>query len=90
MKRQSDWDISVEDLAELINKGASFRLIDVREPLEHEICNQGGDLIPLRTLAERVGELDTRPFDLRHDESTIELCVVCRRQSRSEDLQHLR
>lgn len=66
MKRQSDWDISVEDLAELINKGASFRLIDVREPHEHEICNLGGEVMPLGTLAERVGELDPNAHIVLH------------------------
>jgi adenylyltransferase/sulfurtransferase len=58
MSKQSDWDITVEDLKKLREDGAGFVLIDVRESHEREICEIGGDLIPLGTLAERIDELD--------------------------------
>ena len=58
MAAQSDWDISVEDLKGLLDAQTEFRLIDVREPHEAEICTLGGDLIPLGELAQRIGELD--------------------------------
>ena len=57
MAKQSEWDISVEELARLRAAGGDFRLIDVREPREYEICNLGGELIPLGTLASRIAEL---------------------------------
>jgi rhodanese-related sulfurtransferase len=56
--KQSDWDIEVEDLAKLREEGADFQLIDVREQREFEICHLGGELIPLGTLPEKLGELD--------------------------------
>jgi sulfur-carrier protein adenylyltransferase/sulfurtransferase len=57
---QSPWDISVEDLKRLREEGADFVLIDVREPHEVEICEIGGQLIPLGTLAGRISELDSK------------------------------
>jgi len=58
MAAQSDWDISVEDLKRLLDENADFRLIDVREPHEAEICTLGGALMPLGDLAQHIGELD--------------------------------
>jgi len=58
VERQSSWDIDVDALKKLRDEGVSPRLIDVREPHEYEICNLGGELMPLRTLAARIGELD--------------------------------
>jgi rhodanese-related sulfurtransferase len=58
MAKQSDWDISVEDLKKLRDEGADFLLIDVREQHEYEICNLGGELVPLSQLAERIPDLD--------------------------------
>ena len=57
MAKQSEWDISVEELERLRGSGAVFRLIDVREPREYEICNLGGELIPLGTLGGSLAEL---------------------------------
>jgi rhodanese-related sulfurtransferase len=37
------------------------RLLDVREPWEHQICHiHGSKLVPMRTLPERLEELDPR------------------------------
>ena len=58
MLRQSEWDITVEDLRELRDAGSDFQLIDVREPREYEVSSLGGELIPLKTLPERVADLD--------------------------------
>jgi rhodanese-related sulfurtransferase len=63
---QSPWDISVEDLKKLRDDGADFVLIDVREPREYEICDLGGELIPLGTLASRIGELDPSAHTVVH------------------------
>jgi adenylyltransferase/sulfurtransferase len=52
---QSEWDLSAEELARL--KGQEFMLVDVREQKEYDICNLGGELIPLGTLPERMSEL---------------------------------
>jgi sulfur-carrier protein adenylyltransferase/sulfurtransferase len=63
---QSPWDISVEDLKRLRDENADFVLIDVREPHEYEICHLDGKLIPLRTLASRLGELDPHAHIVVH------------------------
>jgi len=56
--QQSEWDISVEDLEALRDSNAGFTLVDVREPHEREICHLEGVLIPLKSLPERLRELD--------------------------------
>jgi len=58
MDAQSPWDISVEELRRLRDSAADFRLVDVREPHEYEICNLDGELIPLGQLPDRLEELD--------------------------------
>jgi len=58
MEAQSNWDVSVEELKGLQDEQADFRLIDVREAHEVEICSLGGELIPLASLPQRLGELD--------------------------------
>ncbi len=56
-EKPGDWEIDVEELKRLRDTGADFVLVDVREPDEYEICNLGGELIPLGTLDDRMGEL---------------------------------
>ena len=70
---QSAWDISVEELEQLRERGTAFVLLDVREQREYEICNLGGQLIPLGQLASRIGELDV----------TAHVVVYCRSGGRS-------
>lgn len=55
-ERQTDWDIEAKDLKALQDSGTSFRLIDVRESHEAEICTLGGELVPLKTLGGRISE----------------------------------
>lgn len=50
--KQSNWDISVEELARLRAEGADFVLVDVREPPEYEAGNLGGQLIPLAAIPD--------------------------------------
>jgi rhodanese-related sulfurtransferase len=50
-------DITVKELKELKDTGASFLLIDVREPHEFNTGNIGGKLIPLGTLASALEDL---------------------------------
>jgi adenylyltransferase/sulfurtransferase len=60
-----DLEVSVEDLARALGHGGSPPLVvDVREPLEWQICRiEPSVLIPLGTLEARAGELDrSRPI----------------------------
>ena len=55
-----DWEISVADLRAKQSRGDAFVLIDVREPGEWEIARiEGATLMPLRSLPERLAELDS-------------------------------
>lgn len=69
MPQQSEWDISVEDLKQLMDDEASFELIDVREDHEFEACNIAGTLIPLGTLESRLSELDPKAHTVVHCKS---------------------
>ena len=58
MASQCDWDISVEELQQLLEGGSSFRLIDVREQSEFDAGQIGGELIPLGSLPEAIPGFD--------------------------------
>lgn len=66
MEKQSDWDISVVDLSKLRTEKARVQLIDVRESHEREICEIGGELIPLGSLEDRMGDLDKAAHIVLH------------------------
>jgi adenylyltransferase/sulfurtransferase len=52
--------ITVQDLKAKLDRGDKFRLIDVREPFEWDICRiPGATLIPLGQLPSRMSELDS-------------------------------
>ncbi len=59
-RKQSDWDVSVEELEQLRNAGADFFLLDVREPHEVERATLGGTNVPLAQVA---ASLDQIPKD---------------------------
>jgi adenylyltransferase/sulfurtransferase len=51
-------EISVQKLKEKFDANEDFILIDVREQSEFDICNINGQLIPLNTLDDKLGDLD--------------------------------
>jgi rhodanese-related sulfurtransferase len=55
---QTEWDISVEQLKDMRDRGDDFLLLDVREQNEVDICEIGAKVIPLGELGDRMGELD--------------------------------
>ncbi len=50
-------EISVQELKEKLDRGEELKLIDVREPDEGDICDIGGELIPMGTIMERIDDL---------------------------------
>lgn len=53
--------LSARELAEWLadEQRSKPQLIDVREPWEYQICRiEGSELMPMHSLAERIGELD--------------------------------
>jgi rhodanese-related sulfurtransferase len=70
--------ITVQELKSLIDSGADFQLIDVREPYEFEDANINGHLIPL-------GEIPNRYNEINKDKQVI---VQCRSGARSANAIH--
>jgi sulfur-carrier protein adenylyltransferase/sulfurtransferase len=73
-KRDEAYEISVEELKSLVDRGNTPIVLDVREPHEYEICNIGGKLIPLRTLPEKLNEFD----------SSQDIVIHCKSGGRSQ------
>ena len=57
----------------MMDSGAEFKLIDVREPHEFDVCNLKGELIPMNEVPEH---LDKIPKD-------VPVIVHCRSGARS-------
>lgn len=55
--KQSDWDISVEELKQLQDAEPDFFLLDVREPHEVERATLGGVNIPLAQVASNLDDI---------------------------------
>ncbi len=71
---EKQWQTTVEELKEKLDKGEDIFILDVREPHEYQICNLNGYLIPLGELPKRIQELD----------SSKEIIVHCQRGGRSQ------
>lgn len=69
-------EVTPREVQTMRERGLPLRLIDIREPLEHDICRiDGARLIPMRSIPEHLNELDDG------DESPI--IVFCHRGVRS-------
>ena len=66
--------ITVQELKAMIDSGAAFQLIDVREPTEYAVSNLGGVAIPLAMITAETAQIAT-------DKKVI---VHCRSGKRSE------
>lgn len=64
---------TVSELKEILESGADFQLIDVREPHEYDQSNLGGELMPLASL---LGVAET----IRRD---VPVIIHCRSGARS-------
>ena len=68
-------EIAPRELKSRLDRGDDLFILDVREPHEYQICNLGGQLIPLGELSRRVNELD----------SSREIVAHCRSGKRSAE-----
>ena len=71
----TNYDISVEQLKELLENEETINLIDVREEHEYEDDNLGGILIPLGEIPDRLDELEAMKGQ--------EIYIHCRSGARS-------
>jgi rhodanese-related sulfurtransferase len=60
-------EITAQELKERLGRSDKMQLVDVREPEEFEICNLGGELIPL-------GELTKQSSRVRRDVPVVVIC----------------
>src|SRR5207249_2085236 len=52
------WEVSVQDVKGMMDRGEPMVLIDVREPREHQFCRiEGAKLIPLGEMPRRLQEI---------------------------------
>ena len=59
-KKFGDFEMSVQELKQRLDKGESLFLLDVREPFEYDLAHLNAKLIPLNELPLRLSELDRR------------------------------
>jgi sulfur-carrier protein adenylyltransferase/sulfurtransferase len=71
-------EITARELKERLDHGDDIFLLDVREPLEYQICNLKGHLIPLGELPRRVHELDSAREIVAH-------CKIGKRSAQAVD-----
>jgi adenylyltransferase/sulfurtransferase len=45
-------EINVQELKQMMDGAEDFQLIDVREPYEFDICNLGGELMPMGSILD--------------------------------------
>ena len=50
-------ELTVKELKEKLDNHEDLQLIDVREPMEFEFCQMGGELIPLGDLPKNVAKI---------------------------------
>jgi molybdopterin/thiamine biosynthesis adenylyltransferase/rhodanese-related sulfurtransferase len=69
-------EITVQELKSLKDANADFQLIDVREPHEYDLCEIGGELIPMAEV----------PYNLDRIARDKQVIVHCRSGKRSGDI----
>lgn len=50
-------EISVSELKAMKDKKEDFQLIDIREEYEYDICNLGGELIPMGDVVDNLDKI---------------------------------
>jgi rhodanese-related sulfurtransferase len=66
-------EVTVQELKAMRDKNEDFQLIDVREEYEFDICQIGGELIPMGEVAENLDKIN----------KTKKVVVHCRSGKRS-------
>lgn len=69
-------EVTVQELQKMKESGEDFQLIDVREPYEYDICNLGGELIPMSEIPNSVEKIATNK----------KVVIHCRSGKRSGDM----
>lgn len=78
LEQEAVKEVTSAELKEMMERGADFQLIDVREPFEHAAFNIGGELIPL-------GQIPSSADRLSREQKLV---VYCRSGARSAKAIH--
>jgi rhodanese-related sulfurtransferase len=71
------FEIHPQEVKSLLDNGTAIKLVDVREPQEHQICRiEGAELIPMGTVPQQLTKLEDDAEDAR-------LVVFCHHGMRS-------
>jgi rhodanese-related sulfurtransferase len=71
-------EITVKELKSMRDEEMDFQLIDVREPMEVEIAEIGGELIPMGQIPQNINKIS-------RDKQVV---IYCRSGRRSADIAH--
>lgn len=79
-----DYEISVAELKQRLDRGDRMMLVDVRELWEYEVCRiEGAKLIPMGTIPANVQALDVEEDVIcycHHGQRSLDVAVWLRRQ----------
>lgn len=75
MPEHNEWEITVEELKQKIDKNEKFFLLDCREPYESQIASLGGTIIPVNSIPAKVDDII--------EQKDNEVIVYCRSGNRS-------
>ena len=65
------FEIAPQEVKQLLENGTGLKLVDVREPGEHQICRiEGAELIPMGTVPQHLTRLD----DLAEETRLVVFC----------------
>jgi adenylyltransferase/sulfurtransferase len=68
---------TIKELKQLMDSGADFQLIDVREPHEYEVSNLKGELIPMGEIADNIDKISKDKPVIIHCRSGSRSAQVC-------------
>lgn len=79
-----DFEITVAELKQRLERGERLLLVDVREPWEYEMCRiEGSKLIPMGTIPANLQALDVEEDVIcycHHGQRSLDVAVWLRRQ----------
>lgn len=70
-------EVTVQELKQLKESNSDFQLIDVRETFEYDICNLGGELIPMGEVMSNLDKISKDKQVVVHCKSGGRSGTIC-------------